>query len=107
MTQDIKNIAIAIFFVVATIVLVIAGHSIRSTNAEIHGLVQDIRKDEKDIRPTLQNVNAILIQVGLAADELQDASRKQNAYWDANSQADKRDDNKGRYAYRPRPITTR
>lgn len=45
-------------------------------------LSEFLNKDPRGIRGTLANTNAILLQVGLAANELRIASHNQTEYWD-------------------------
>lgn len=53
------------------------------TNASSIG--KFLNQDKRGITGTFSNLNAILLQVGIASDELRRASEKQNAYWDVTS----------------------
>jgi hypothetical protein len=89
MIRHIKDVAITIFVISLTICMIKGYKEIRSTTAEIHGLIQDIRRDEQGIKGVIQNTNAVLIQaetaldgVSQATEKLGSASDKQIVYWD-------------------------
>lgn len=62
----------------------VAGNSSRVSehaDALIASLNATFDDPRQGIKPTLQNVNAILLQAGLATGEVQGAAREQRAYW--------------------------
>lgn len=55
---------------------------VRVSTVQVNTLGRFINEDPRGIKGTFSNANAILVQTGLAMDELRRASKKQSAYWD-------------------------
>lgn len=55
---------------------------VRVSTVQVNTLGKFINDDPRGLKGTFSNTNAILVQAGLAMDELRRASNKQSAYWD-------------------------
>lgn len=71
------------FFMVAAAVLLNLNHR---AEAVLISADVAIKNTNKRVSDTAQNTNAVLIQLGLAADQAQQAAREQRVYWSENSQ---------------------
>lgn len=55
---------------------------VRTSTVQVNMLGRFINEDPRGLKGTFSNTNAILVQAGLAMDELRRASKKQSIYWD-------------------------
>jgi hypothetical protein len=78
------GIAAAAIVVLCYLIPVIkqAGLMVSSTNQQVEELGKFVNDDPRGIKGTFALTNSILVQVGLAADQLRVASQKQSDYWD-------------------------
>lgn len=83
------KVAISALIIVATAffipVLPQISHLIVSVDKQVNALGDFLNKDPRGIQGTFSNLNAILVQTGLAADELRVAAQTQEKYWNKTS----------------------
>lgn len=59
-----------------------ATSQINKNGDQLTAIGKFVNDDPRGIKGTFSNLNAILLQIGIASDELRRASEKQNIYWD-------------------------
>lgn len=75
----------AVLCVALTFLALDAHEAIREATATAQAAKVALVDTRKEIKGTMQNTNAILIQAGLASDEVRRAAISQRRYWDDNS----------------------
>jgi hypothetical protein len=81
--KTVLSIVACLFLASATVVVLVLGGDLHRTMIDADSLIV---REVADLHGTAQNVNAVLLQAGLTADEARRAATEQRTYWRQTAQ---------------------